>query len=126
MPYPDRAWIHFPQDTLLISSVGYAHVPDCCTHHTGANVSSQAADGGGCPTSTRPGGCASQRPARYRSLKATPPARQPSGAPTAPGTCRTEHMPNQSASPTPRGQWIKLAIARVDCPEPGCEMPRGT
>jgi hypothetical protein len=35
-------------------------------------------------------------------------------------------MPNKSAPLTPRGQWIKLAIARVDCPEPGCEMPRGT
>jgi hypothetical protein len=35
-------------------------------------------------------------------------------------------MSNRSAPLTPRGQWIKLAIARVDCPEPGCEMPRGT
>jgi len=35
-------------------------------------------------------------------------------------------MPDESTTLTPRRQWIKLAIARVDFPEPGCEMPRGT
>lgn len=33
-----NGWIHFPQDTLLISSAGYAHVPGGCTHLTEANV----------------------------------------------------------------------------------------
>ena len=37
-----------------------------------------------------------------------------------------ECMLHKSTTLTPRRQWIKLAIARVDCPEPGCQMPRGT